>query len=166
MRDLIDIRRLGPEDASLAINAIRVLKTGPEVAAEVGLYGWAWLAQPANVLMVATQRSNPIGFALGYLLDRVDAAHPMLFLYEIDVAAPYRRRGIGRHLVEAMKAVACAHGVLKMWVQTSPSNLAAQALYRSTGGMPHADVDLLYVWTNEMLHDPKFPVSAEDPGTR
>ena len=94
-----------------------------------------------------------MGFALGYLLDRVDERRTMLFFYEIEVAAPYRKRGIGRHLVEVMKTVAREESVLKMWVQTEPGDIAARALYRSMGGVENASSDLLYVWTDRLFND-------------
>ena len=95
-------------------------------------------------------------FALGYLLDRIDRSRPMLFFYEIVVTSDYRRRGMGRRLVEAMKTIAHEKQVTtKMWVQTDPANTAARALYQRTGSIECASVDLLYIWTDQTLDTAK-----------
>lgn len=156
MSDSIDVHRLGPEDIALARETIRVIKTDgiPSEAASMDSAGMqAWLSRSSNILIAATADGIPVGFALGYLLDRVDERRTMLFFYEIEVAAPYRKRGIGRHLVEVMKTVAREESVLKMWVQTEPGDIAARALYRSMGGVENASSDLLYVWTDRLFND-------------
>ncbi len=163
MSDPIDVRRLGLNDVGLAEETIRVIKTDgnlSEVASLDSAGMQAWLSRPSNILITATADGIPVGFALGYLLDRVDEARTMLFFYEVEVSAPYRKRGIGRRLVEAMKAVAREENTLKMWVQTDPDNIAARELYRSTGGVEDASSDLLYVWADQARSDHSVPSSC------
>lgn len=146
-----EVRRAGLDDARWAVRTVRdvkrhgsdeppVLRSAPQMC--------TWLSDEKNVLLVAAEGARPIGLALGYLLVRVDVARPMLFFYEIEVVADRRRRGVGRALVEAMKDVARQENVVRMWVQTSPDNVPARALYRSAGGVEREGTDLLYVWTN------------------
>lgn len=156
MSDSIDVHRLRSEDIALARETIRIIKTGGESCDAPSLHltdMQAWLSRSSNILIAATVDDIPVGFALGYLLDRVDDPHTMLFFYEIEVAPPYRKRGIGRRLVEVMKTVAREESVLKMWVQTHPNNIAARALYRRTGGTECADLDLRHVWTDRSFND-------------
>jgi GNAT superfamily N-acetyltransferase len=78
----------------------------------------------------------PVGFAVGYMLDRIDRDQPMMFFYEIGVAESRRQEGIGRQLIEVLKGICRDENIMKMWVPTARSNIAATALYASTGGVP------------------------------
>jgi aminoglycoside 3-N-acetyltransferase I len=151
MSKAIDVRQLKGTDADLASQTIRAIKREGESSEPPSLDSDGmrlWLKNSSNVLIAATEAARPVGFALGYLLDRVDEARSMLFFYEIVVASDCRRRGIGKRLVEAMKAIAREQQVSKMWVQTDPGNTAARALYQRAGGAECADLDLLVVWTD------------------
>ena len=153
MGSSIDVQRLGFQDVEIAIETVRAIKTACETSEgssmdPVDMH--AWLSRPSNILIVATQDGIPVGFALGYLLERVDEARTMLFFYEIEVAASHQKQGIGRRLVETMKAVAHEEKATKMWVQTDPSSNAARALYQSMGGIESASSDILYVWTDQI----------------
>ncbi|MFB8269382.1 GNAT family N-acetyltransferase [Streptomyces sp. NPDC055955] len=54
-----------------------------------------------------------------------------MFLYELSVAEAYRRRGIGRSLVEAPARERGCHG---MWGGVDTDNAPALATYRGAGG--------------------------------
>lgn len=154
MNKQIQVRRLTTTDIDQAKQTIRSIKERDllgMISSLESLDMQAWLANPAHILVTASADGVPIGFALGYLLDRVDGPRPMLFFYEIEVASECRRRGIGKALVAAMRDIAREAQVAKMWVQTSPSNVAARALYRSAGGIESEHSDLLIVWTEESL---------------
>ena len=79
-------RRLRPEDAELAIEAIRAIKQPAPYASFTAEYLRRFLGRPQNVLIVASSKGEPAGFLLAYLLDRVDRDQPMVCLYEIDVS--------------------------------------------------------------------------------
>ena len=57
-----------------------------------------------------------------------------MFLYELAVDEPARRRGIGGRLVEALAALARQRGCYDMFVFADHDNVAALATYRSAGG--------------------------------
>jgi len=88
---------------------------------------------------------EPAGFAYAYVLLRVDG-DTSVFLYELDVAEPFRRQGIGRALVEQARALAEREDALKMWVDTAYDNEAARRTYASAGGTPSAEPVLAYNW--------------------
>ncbi|MGW7378414.1 N-acetyltransferase family protein [Streptomyces sp. NPDC054794] len=75
----------------------------------------------------------PVGFVSG-----VETVHPdkgtEMLLYELAVAEPYRRRGIGRALVGRLAALGRELGCYGMWVLIDAGNDAALATYRSAGG--------------------------------
>jgi len=66
-----------------------------------------------------------------------------MFLYELGVEEGYRRRGIGRALVESLRELARERGCSGMWVLTDADNEAALATYRAAGsGAPSPQVML------------------------
>lgn len=96
---------------------------------------WAerFLTTAGHHLLLAYADGGPIGFVSG-----VETVHPdkgtEMFLYELAVAEPYRRRGTGRALVERLAALARERGCYGMWVGVDAGNDAALAAYRSAGG--------------------------------
>jgi ribosomal protein S18 acetylase RimI-like enzyme len=96
---------------------------------------WAerFLAAPGHHLFLAYEGDEPAGFVSG-----VETVHPdkgtEMFLYELGVAEPYRRRGIGRTLVERLAELAHERGCYGQWVLVDTGNDVALAAYRSAGG--------------------------------
>ncbi|MGW1051679.1 GNAT family N-acetyltransferase [Streptomyces sp. NPDC002521] len=120
---------------------IRRAATVAEVVAAEHLFDnparseWAerFLAAAGHHLLLAYADGGPVGFVSG-----VETVHPdkgtEMFLYELAVSEPYRRRGIGRALVERLAALARERGCYGMWVGVDTGNDAALAAYRSAGG--------------------------------
>ena len=89
------------------------------------------LADPMWLAAVAFD-PGPVGLAFGHVLRLLRG--DSLLLYSIDVAEPHRRRGCGRAMVEALKALCVERRLFEMWVLTNRSNAAAMRLYASAGG--------------------------------
>jgi GNAT superfamily N-acetyltransferase len=141
VRSSLHIRRLGPDDGALGTDAIARIKAPDGYPTPSIAWMTTFLSRPDNVLIVATEDGAPVGFVVAYLLDRVDREQQMMFFYEIGVQAAHRRRGIGKQMIDALKAVCRASDVMKMWVPTSRSNVAATRLYATSGGVPTSDSD-------------------------
>ena len=90
---LHEIKRLGPEDTAVAERAVRAFKATSRKPASL----MSFLSNPANYLLVAEARGEPVGFLMAYHLDRADREAGQMFVYEIGVAAAWRRRGFGEH---------------------------------------------------------------------
>ncbi len=136
----MEARRLGRADVGLARKIVSELKgcaPSPALA--------DWLADESHILLAALDSGSPVGFALGYLVPRPDGSRPMLLLYELEVRASHRRRGIGRRLVEARKEIASESGASKTWVVADAANEAACALYEATGGI-RSPAAALFTW--------------------
>ncbi|NEB77704.1 GNAT family N-acetyltransferase [Streptomyces sp. SID14478] len=115
--------------------------TVPQLLAAADLFDspprseWAadFLATSGHHLYLAYAQSEPVGFISG-----VETVHPdkgrEMFLYELSVAAPHRRRGIGRALIRTLADLAAELGCYDMWVGVDTDNDAALATYRSAGG--------------------------------
>ena len=136
---MLDVKRLGPEDEALA----------GEVAGtfyDVDGINAALLADDRNYLLAGYMDGALAGFLVAYELGRLERGEPMTYLHRLDVLPCYRRRGVGRALVEKLKELARERGSFKMFVITSQANDAAMALYGITGGrvIPEADVVFEY----------------------
>ncbi|MEU6660822.1 GNAT family N-acetyltransferase [Streptomyces sp. NPDC046821] len=124
----MEIRRASTVDELTAAGPLFDGPTRPE---------WAkrFLETPSHHLFLAYDaydRQAPVGFVSG-----VETIHPdkgvEMFLYELAVAEPFRRRGIARALVERLAALARERGCYGMWVGVDTDNTPALATYRSAG---------------------------------
>jgi len=148
------VRRLGPGDAVLGAESVRLLKApdGYPIPSVADLT--AFLSRADNVLVVAVDGGAPVGYLVAYLLDRIDREQKMMFFYEIGVAESHRRRGVGTRLVTELKSICRTEDVMKMWVPTGRSNIAATRLYSSTGGFPLPSGDeVTYEYRRESFMD-------------
>jgi ribosomal protein S18 acetylase RimI-like enzyme len=144
------VRRLVPDDVELGVEAIRLLKGGDGYPVPSTAYLSRFLSRPENVFIVAIEGRVPVGYLVAYLLDRLDRNQQMMFFYEIGVAESHRRRGIGKRMIGGLKAVCRETDVMKMWVPTGHSNVAATRLYTSTGAVPlPAGDEVTYAYPRE-----------------
>ncbi|KOV59291.1 GNAT family N-acetyltransferase [Streptomyces sp. MMG1121] len=134
---------------------IRRATTVTEVTAAEHLFDnpvrpeWAerFLGTAGHHLLLAYEAGGtaPVGFVSG-----VETVHPdkgtEMFLYELAVAEPYRRRGIGRALVRRLAALARERGCYGMWVGVEAGNDVALAAYRGAGGESEEPCTVV-VWT-------------------
>ena len=95
----------------------------------------AFVANPDNLLLLATTPGLICGIVIAHRLQRLDALRAEVLLYSIDVHESMQRQGIGRALVDATKAWASELGADCTWVLTERANTAAMALYRAAGGI-------------------------------
>lgn len=55
----------------------------------------------------------------------------------VEVGPAHRRRGLGRHVMAALRSWALAQGAERMWLQVAPDNAGARALYGRLGFTEH-----------------------------
>jgi len=129
-RDAGQVRvfRAGASDLTAARQAIagihgRRLETDDAVV--------AFLSEDTSYLLLAVAGEEVVGSLNGYRLMHPHTHRPQFLLYEIDVAQPWRRRGIGADLVRAFIEEARRHEAFGFWVVTDRANTAAMALYRT-----------------------------------
>ena len=104
-----------------------------------------FLAENGHHLLIASEDGQAVGFVSG-----VEVTHPdkgtEMFLYELAVDEPFRRRGIARAVVERLADLAREAGCYGMWVVTDHDNEAARATYEGTGAAPEPE-QVVEVWT-------------------
>lgn len=95
----IEVRRLRPGGAAIGVRTIQLLKASEGYPTPTPEYFKAFLSKAENVFVVAID-GEPVGYAVGYLLDRIDRGQRMMVFYEIGVAESRRREGVGRRQEE------------------------------------------------------------------
>jgi ribosomal protein S18 acetylase RimI-like enzyme len=93
-----------------------------------------FLADDGHHLLLAYDGGGrPVGFVSGVELTHPDKGTEM-FLYELGVDPPARRRGVGRALVRALEALARRRGCHGMYTLAEADDVPAKATYASAGG--------------------------------
>jgi aminoglycoside 3-N-acetyltransferase I len=136
------IRRLDASDAELGVAAVRELKGRTVSVSQLE----AFLTESCNYLLVADESAAPIGFLLAYRLARIDRPSAKMFIYELEVTAQYRRRGVATSMITMIRELARRERMMSTFVVTNWSNEAAVAFYRSTGGRAANGDDLVFVY--------------------
>jgi ribosomal protein S18 acetylase RimI-like enzyme len=139
------IRTLLPGEGATIVAAGHLFDAPPDLATAE-----RFLATPGHHLLLAFEDEAPAGFVSGVELTHPDKGTEM-FLYELAVDEPFRRRGIGTALVEALLGIARAHGCYDMWVLTDHDNDAALATYRTTGTTDESS-HVMLTWDTPAAH--------------
>jgi ribosomal protein S18 acetylase RimI-like enzyme len=144
----VNVRRLGPGDEAVVA---RLAKKGDPARVE------ELLADDRTLFFVAFEEDEAIAFVLAYELIRRHGDPSSIFVYEIDVDEPYRRRGVGTALMHAVEGVAGERGISEGFVLTSESNEAAMRFYESLGGVrPNTD-DVMWDFAYSRASRPRKP---------
>lgn len=90
-----------------------------------------FLGRPGHLLLMArTPAGTGIGFVSGVEMRHPDKA-PEMFVYEMGVDVAWRRRGVAKALLLALRDEAVGRGCTGMWTGTGADNASALATYRS-----------------------------------
>lgn len=85
------------------------------------------------VLLAAKSDGKVVGALSAYELMKYEQERSEFYIYDLAVAEPFRRRGIARSLIEALKPIARDAGAWVIFVQADRVDGPAVALYRSMG---------------------------------
>ena len=141
----ITVRLITEDDVDLGVRIARKF-AGNDVPKEHVL---RFLQHATNLLFVAFAEGDLVGFLTAHRLDRFKDLRKQIFVYEIDVAAQWRGRGIGRKLMNAVLEAARLENTDEVFVLTNHSNVAARRLYESAGGIVENGDDLMYVFRSK-----------------
>lgn len=132
----VSIRRAGPADAARVgelFDAYRQFYGRPADPVTAGKFLRQRLDRDESVLLVAETATSAVGFLQLYpSFDSVEAA-PVWILHDLFVTPAFRRRGVGRLLMDAARELAESTGACGLSLATAVDNLAAQALYEGLG---------------------------------
>jgi ribosomal protein S18 acetylase RimI-like enzyme len=135
----IEIKRLNSGDELLAIRTIEKATPVEERSDQLPTLQHIqnFLAQDTNYLIIATDGDLPVAFLTAYRMPMLGSVGSMVYLFEINVMPAYQRQGIGKGLINLLKAECQTTNVAEIWVGTENDNVAAKQLYTSTGGICH-----------------------------
>ncbi|MCW5633580.1 MAG: AAC(3)-I family aminoglycoside N-acetyltransferase [Rubrivivax sp.] len=91
------------------------------------------LGSSTFVAVAAMEGPQVIGGLAGYVLPKFEQARSELYLYDLAVAEPHRRRGVATALIEELKALAARRGIYVIFVQADHGDAPAIALYSKLG---------------------------------
>jgi aminoglycoside 6'-N-acetyltransferase I len=115
----------------------------------------AWCAEffadPRHHLVVALDEDLVVGMASGVHYLHPDKA-PQLFINEVAVASTHAGQGIGRKLVTALVEHGRTLGANEAWVLTSPTNEAAERMYRAAGALSEEELNVMFTYLAPGVH--------------
>ncbi len=91
------------------------------------------LARPHVIVLVAVVGEDVVGGVVAYELEKLERTQSELYIYDLAVAEPHRRRGIATALIERLRAVAMERGSSSVYVQADWGDEPAKALYGKLG---------------------------------
>ena len=102
-----------------------------------------FLRDDRHHLLVVDVDGRPAGFVSATEVFHPDKP-PELFLNELSVDEPFRRRGAATALLEELSALGHELGCATIWVLTDEGNAAATATYRRAGGVWSGERSIMF----------------------
>lgn len=109
----------------------------------------AWLgrllARDHFIALAALKGDEVVGGIAAYELPKYEQARSEIYIYDLAVAAPHRRKGIATALIDELKKIAAARGAWVMFVQADRGDEPAIALYSRLGtreDVLHFDIEV------------------------
>lgn len=133
------IHTLTADDAALMHGLLDVFGVAFDDAATYGrarpgaAYLRRLLGSPHVVALAALDDEAVIGGLVAYELPKLEQERSEIYLYDLAVAAPHRRRGVATALIETLRALAARRGAYVVFVQADRGDDPAIALYTKLG---------------------------------
>jgi aminoglycoside 6'-N-acetyltransferase I len=93
----------------------------------------AFLADPANLVLLAMAGDTAVGMATATVLRHPDKP-PALYVQEVGTQEDWQRQGIARAMMARMLDEGRRRGCAAAWLLTEEDNAPALGLYRAIGG--------------------------------
>ncbi|MFL5304516.1 MAG: AAC(3)-I family aminoglycoside N-acetyltransferase [Polyangia bacterium] len=85
------------------------------------------------IALAALDGDVVVGGLAAYELEKFEQARSEIYIYDLAVAEPHRRRGIARGLISTLQGIAKQRGAWVIFVQADPGDDPAIRLYTSLG---------------------------------
>lgn len=92
--------------------------------------------RPGTHVLLAECGADTVGFATCFLGYSTFQARPLLNVHDIAVLPAWRRRGVGRLLLDAISELAGSLGCCRITLEVRDDNLGARGLYENAGFRP------------------------------
>ncbi|WP_439630221.1 AAC(3)-I family aminoglycoside N-acetyltransferase [Gemmata sp.] len=91
------------------------------------------LGSPGFVAVAALDAGRVVGGLAAYVLPKFEQARTEVYIYDLAVDEPFRRRGVATGLIDRLRAVAADRGAWVIYVQADRGDGPAVALYSKLG---------------------------------
>lgn len=91
------------------------------------------LASETFIALAAFDGETVVGGIAAYELQKFEQERSEIYIYDLAVAAQYRRQGVATALINHLKAIASERGAWVIYVQADPIDPPAIALYSKLG---------------------------------
>jgi aminoglycoside 3-N-acetyltransferase I len=91
------------------------------------------LDKPHFIAVVAMSGDEVVGGLTAYELDKFEQDRREIYIYDLAVAEPHRRRGVATGLIGELRRIAAQRSAYVIFVQADLEDSAAIALYESFG---------------------------------
>lgn len=135
----IEVRRLGQSDISEARAVNRLFATAFDdpssysSAPPSDSYLKRLLDRPETIVLVGFSGDEVVGALVAYTLEKLEQARSEIYIYDLAVAATFRRRQLATTLIDELKTIAKEIGAWVIYVQADYGDAAAVALYEKVG---------------------------------
>jgi len=132
----MEIIQLTAADIALARRTFELLvRVFDEEPAPLGdAYLRTLLARPDFWALAARVGDEVVGGLTAHVLPMTRAETSELFLYDLGVRADWRRRGVGRALIDALRDIGARAGIGVVFVPADVDDIGARDFYRALGG--------------------------------
>ncbi|AKQ66382.1 hypothetical protein A176_003294 [Myxococcus hansupus] len=93
----------------------------------------AILGREETVVLVARVDSQVVGGLVAYELPKLERRCSELYVYDLAIATPFRRRGIASELFVRLRKIAADRGIPVIFVQADAGDAPAVGLYAGMG---------------------------------
>ena len=133
------IRPLGPDDLALIDGMLTMFG---DAFGDPDTYGRArpgaaylrrLLGSESFLALAALDGGEVVGGLAAYELRKFEQERSEIYIYDLAVAAPYRRQGIATGLILELRRIAAARGAYVIFVQADLADAPAIALYTKLG---------------------------------
>ncbi len=136
MQSAIEVRRLGSDDLLLAQRTLRLMAEVFDEGTELSVdYVSSLLARADFWLIAALREGLPLGGVTAHALPMTRNESTELFIYDLAVHPAHQRKGVGRALVETLRAEAATAGIVVTFVPADNEDEHALEFYRALGGV-------------------------------
>ena len=151
--DSFKVRTLGPDDVPLMAAMSAMFGQAfnePETyggAAPSDSYLRRLLGGDEFIALAAVSGREVVGGLAAYQLRKFEQERSEIYIYDLAVAASYRRQGIATSMIEHLKMVAAARGAYVIYVQADLGDAPAIELYTKLGtreDVLHFDIAVAY----------------------
>jgi ribosomal protein S18 acetylase RimI-like enzyme len=99
-------------------------------------------------LYIAKTSQKIVGYCLVYRFPSIYSNHNLAYLYDIEVLREFRKKGIGKKLINSIKVQLAKDNVDNLWLGTATDNVSGQLLFSKTGAIKSNET--FYEYTYEL----------------